>query len=146
MTNIHQAAHARPEHVVISFGFLYFRYSKLVDVDDAPARTAVLESAERRWANCDQEVFIAAVIVNPFYKVAPFSKIPLTTRAGLATLFGRLWLRFYNTSAPLDLFTDLEKYLASSCEFAYMEMYKSAVLAHAEAAVSIVVPFLQVSF
>ena len=72
MTNIYQAAHTRPEHVVILFGFLCFRYSKLMDNLDAPVRMAVLESAERRWANCDQEVFITAVIANPFYKVAPF--------------------------------------------------------------------------
>lgn len=47
MTNVHQATHARPEHVVISFGFLYFRYSKLNDEIDAPAWVAVLDSAER---------------------------------------------------------------------------------------------------
>lgn len=135
MTNVHQAAHARPEHVVISFGFLYFRYSKLNDETDAPARMAVLESAERRWARCDQEVFIAAVISNPFYGVAPFRKIFLTTRAGLAALFGRLWLRFYEEDAPVELLTDLEHYLTSSGDFAHMNMYKNSLLARAEATV-----------
>ncbi|KIK98489.1 hypothetical protein PAXRUDRAFT_126568, partial [Paxillus rubicundulus Ve08.2h10] len=133
MTNIHQAAHARPEHVVISFRFLYFRYSKLSDDLDTPARRAVLESAERRWANCDQGVFIAAVIANPFYGVAPFNKISLTTCAGLAALFGRLWLHFYKENAPTELFTDLEGYLASSGDFAYMNMYKNSLLARSEA-------------
>ncbi|KAG2116714.1 uncharacterized protein F5147DRAFT_649153 [Suillus discolor] len=80
MTNIHQAAQARPENIVISFGFLHFRYSKIENSADLTARTAVLASAERRWGQCDQEVFIAAVIVNPFYKVLLFQKIPLTTR------------------------------------------------------------------
>ena len=139
MTNMHQAAHAQPEHIVISFRFLYFRYSKLMDELDAPTCMAVLESTEHWWANCDQEVFITAVIANPFYKVALFSKIPLTTHAGLVALFGCLWLCFYNQPAPLNLFTNLESYLASSGEFAYMEMYKNSVLAHTEATVSVVV-------
>ncbi|KIK76838.1 hypothetical protein PAXRUDRAFT_17906 [Paxillus rubicundulus Ve08.2h10] len=37
MTNIHQAAHAQLEYVVISFGFLYFQYSKLNDNVDSAA-------------------------------------------------------------------------------------------------------------
>jgi hypothetical protein len=136
MTNIHQAAHARPEHVVISFGFLYFRYSKLGDDIDSAARTAVLESAERRWSRCDQEVFIAAVIINPFYRVAPFNNISLTTRAGLAALFTRLWLRFYGGDVPVELLTDLERYLDSSGDFAYMDLYKNSLLARADITVS----------
>ncbi|KAF9219566.1 hypothetical protein BS17DRAFT_855354 [Gyrodon lividus] len=133
MTSIHQAAHAQPEHVVISFGFLYFWYSKLSDDLNTPVQRAVLESAECQWANCDQEVFIAAVIANPFYGVAPFNKISLTTRAGLVALFGRLWLQFYKENALTELFTDLEGYLTSSGDFAYMNMYKNSFLAHSEA-------------
>ncbi|KAG0707177.1 ribonuclease H-like domain-containing protein, partial [Suillus ampliporus] len=133
MTNVHQAAQARPENVAISFGFLHFRYSKIDDNTDLAARTAVLASVERRWGQCDQEVFIAAIIVNPFYKVSPFRKVPLTTRAGLATLFARLWHRFYNTNdIPLDLYTDLDDYLNSSHDFAYMDNYKLSLLYRAE--------------
>ncbi|KAG1719464.1 uncharacterized protein EDB91DRAFT_1065639 [Suillus paluster] len=106
MTNVHQAAQARPENVAISFGFLHFCYSKIDNSTDLAARTAVLASVERRWEQCDQEVFIAAIIVNPFYKVSPFRNVPLTTCAGLATLFARLWRRFYNTNdIPLDLYS-----------------------------------------
>ena len=68
--------------------------------------------------------------------MAPFNKISLTTRAGLAALFGRLWLRFYKENAPTELFTDLEGYLASSGDFAYMNMYKNSLLARSEATVS----------
>jgi len=81
MTNIHQAAHSRPKNVPISFGFLYYHYSKVGDDNDLEARNAVLESAKHRWAQVDQEVFIAAVILNPLYKDKPFNNIPLTTRA-----------------------------------------------------------------
>ncbi|KAG1893565.1 uncharacterized protein F5891DRAFT_962744 [Suillus fuscotomentosus] len=133
MTNVHQAAQARPENVAISFGFLHFRYSKIDNDTDLAARMAVLASIERRWGQCDQEVFIAAIIVNPFYKVSPFQNVPLTTRAGLATLFARLWRRFYNTNdIPLDLYTDLDDYLNSSHDFAFMDNYKLSLLYRAE--------------
>ncbi|KAG1730369.1 uncharacterized protein EDB91DRAFT_1002670, partial [Suillus paluster] len=97
------------------------------------AHTAVLASIECRWEQCDQEVFIAAIIVNPFYKVSPFRNVPLTTCAGLATLFACLWRRFYNTNdIPLDLYTDLDDYLNSSHDFAYMDNYKLSLLYRAE--------------
>ncbi|KIK76837.1 hypothetical protein PAXRUDRAFT_168602, partial [Paxillus rubicundulus Ve08.2h10] len=90
---------------------------------------AALQSAERHWACCDQEVFIAAIIINPFYQVAPFNKISLTTHAGLAALFGCLGLHFYGESAPVELLTDLEHYLVSSGDFACMDIYKDSLLA-----------------
>ncbi|KAG1724413.1 hypothetical protein EDB19DRAFT_1644614, partial [Suillus lakei] len=107
MTNIHQAAQARPEHIMISFGFLHCCYSKVENATDLAACTAVLASAECCWGQCDQEVFIAAVIVNPSYKISPFQKIPLTTCVGLAALFRCLWSCFYSSDAPLDLYTGL---------------------------------------
>ncbi|KAG1802172.1 uncharacterized protein HD556DRAFT_1228363 [Suillus plorans] len=123
MTNIHQAAHSKPEHIPISFGFLYYCYSRIGDESDLVARNAVLESAERRWAQVDQEVFIAAVIVDPLYKDKPFSNIPLTTCAGLMSLFSRLWTRFYGGTPPLELFTDLDNYLKSLPEFQPLDIY-----------------------
>ncbi|KAI9570854.1 hypothetical protein HD554DRAFT_1997131, partial [Boletus coccyginus] len=121
------------EHIVILFGFLYFWYSKLNNETDAPARMAVLESAKHQWTCCDQEVFIAAIISNPFYGVTPFRKIFLTTHAGLAALFGCLWLRFYEKDAPVELLTDLEHYLTSFRDFTHMNMYKNSLLARVEA-------------
>ena len=76
-----------------------------------------------------------AVISNPFYGVTPFRKIFLITHAGLAALFGHLWLQFYEEDAPVELFTDLEHYLTSTGDFTYMNMYKNSLLARAEATV-----------
>lgn len=123
MTNIHQAAHLKPEHIPISFGFLYYHYSKVGDESDLVARNAVLESAECHWAQIDQEVLIAAVIVDPLYKDKPFKNIPLTTRAGLMSLFSRLWTCFYGSVPPLKLFTDLNNYLKSSPKFQPLNIY-----------------------
>ncbi|KAG1752181.1 hypothetical protein EDB19DRAFT_1627844, partial [Suillus lakei] len=132
MTNVHQAAHSKPEHIPISFGFLYYRYSKVGDEFDLVARNAVLESAERRWAQVDQEVFIAAVIVDPLYKDKPFKNIPLTTRAGLMSLFSCLWTRFYGGVPPLELFTDLDNYLKSSPEFQPLDIYTQILVSRAK--------------
>lgn len=86
-------------------------------------------------ACCDQEIFIGAVISNPFYGVTPFKKTSLTIHAGLAALFSRLWLRFYEENIPVELFTGLEHYLASSGDFTYMHTCKDSLLAHAQAMV-----------
>ncbi|KAI9568731.1 hypothetical protein HD554DRAFT_2038720 [Boletus coccyginus] len=115
--------------------FLYFWYSKLNNKTDAPVQMAVLESAKCQWARCNQEVFIAAIISNPFYGVTPFRKIFLTTCGGLAALFSCFWLRFYEEDAPVKLFTDLEHYLTSSGDFTHMNMYKNSLLAHVEVTV-----------
>jgi hypothetical protein len=132
MINVHQAAHSKPEYIPISFGFLYYRYSRVGDESDLVARNAVLESAERRWAQVDQEVFIAAVIVDPLYKDKPFNNIPLTTRAGLMSLFSRLWTRFYGGVPPLELFTDLDNYLKSSPEFQPLDIYTQILVSRAK--------------
>ncbi|KAG2041579.1 hypothetical protein BDR03DRAFT_979518 [Suillus americanus] len=131
MMNIHQAAHSKPEHIPISFGFLYYHYSIIGDESDLVAQNAVLESAEHRWAQVDQEVFIAAVIVNPLYKDKPFSNIPLTIRAGLMFLFSRLWTCFYGGTPPLELFTDLDNYLKSSPEFQPLDIYTQILVSRA---------------
>jgi hypothetical protein len=132
MTNIHQAAHSKPKHIPISFGFLYYCYSKVGDKSDLVGRNAVLESAEHRWAQIDQEVFIAAVIVDPLYKDKPFNNIPLTTHARLMALFSRLWTCFYSGVPPLELFTDLDNYLKSSPEFRPLDIYTQILVSRAK--------------
>ncbi|KAG0702164.1 hypothetical protein DFH29DRAFT_805298, partial [Suillus ampliporus] len=131
MTNIHQAAHSKPEHILISFGFLYYCYSRIGDDTDLVAQNAVLESAEHHWGQVDQEVLITAVIINPLYKDKPFSNIPLITCAGLMSLFSCLWKHFYSGMAPLKLFTDLDNYLKSSPEFQPLDIYTQILVSHA---------------
>jgi hypothetical protein len=46
--------------------------------------------------------------------------------------FGRLWSCFYDLDAPLDLYTDLEDYMNGSWDFAHIDVYKFALLFHAE--------------
>jgi hypothetical protein len=62
--------------------------------EDAQVREAVLASLEKRWANSDQDVSIAAVVLNPTYVCKPFSDHYAFTKIGLQMLLGRLWRRF----------------------------------------------------
>ena len=75
-TNIAQSAHCRLDQVLLMFGLLHHRYTTLKDQQpkDERACNAILESLERCWAKADQDVFIAAVILNPLHKIAPFVK------------------------------------------------------------------------
>ena len=40
----------------------------MTDEEDLDAVHAIMESLEEHWAVADQQIFIAAVIVNPFYQ------------------------------------------------------------------------------
>ncbi|KAF8491218.1 hypothetical protein F5888DRAFT_1581643, partial [Russula emetica] len=65
--NIAQSAHCRLDQVLLMFGLLVMKYTdlKLREPNDATACDAILNSLEMRWANADQDVFIAAVLLNP---------------------------------------------------------------------------------
>jgi hypothetical protein len=94
-SNITQADSARVDIVLITFAFLYIRYSKLLEAEDIKARDVILASIERRWLKTDQDVFIAGVLLNPFHKAKPFRAASFSTVAGLYNLLHCLWKRFY---------------------------------------------------
>lgn len=89
---------------------------------DEIGRSAIIKSIETRWAKCNQEVFVAAVIVNPFYQTMPFnvnggdSSLWLT-RAELRALFSRLFRQFFQREPPTEFFTDMFEFLSSSGKF-----------------------------
>ncbi|KAI6010645.1 hypothetical protein BKA83DRAFT_25636 [Pisolithus microcarpus] len=108
---------------LLLMGFLYVEYSKLLEADPENQLFAameceeliqtVLDSLEKHWKNCDQDVYIAAVVLNPIYKIAPFAKIPQLNLAGIFALICKLWTRFFGSSPPHELFTELQDYLGN---------------------------------
>ncbi|SJL01174.1 uncharacterized protein ARMOST_04492 [Armillaria ostoyae] len=104
--NITQSAFCRLDQVLLTLGSLFIHYSKSLsatDMGERYVRYALLSSIERRWGKSDQEVFIAAVVLNPFMKLTPFrltSQTSFLTMAGLNDLFSRLYTRFFTD--PLD--------------------------------------------
>jgi len=90
------------------------------DADDEPGVNAILSSLERRWAKADQEVFIAAVLVNPLFHWSPFSKSSHFSNANIISLFTRLWKRFNNTTdrPPSEFYQQVGNWLDLSGVFA----------------------------
>ncbi|KAI0956286.1 hypothetical protein AcV7_006723 [Taiwanofungus camphoratus] len=91
--NVTQAAHCRLDQVLLTFGLLYAKYSKLDvnDVTERDVRQALLNSIEEQWSKADQDVFIAAIILNPFFRTYPFAPLHSLTNTGIYVLFERLW-------------------------------------------------------
>jgi hypothetical protein len=126
------------DQILLTFGSLaiYYRDIKTTDSANILGATAILESIEKRWAKADQDVFIAAVLLNPFVKASPFSpQVPFLTRAGVLSLMKRLYLRFFSVTETTNelsehtqqLFSNLEDYLGGRGICAEMTQYIDAI-------------------
>lgn len=69
--NITQASHVRLNHITITLGNLYHIYSG--PEFDVQVQDCILGSLEQRWAVADQDVFILAVLFNPYIRARCFS-------------------------------------------------------------------------
>lgn len=69
----------------------------MTDKDDIIGQDAIIASIEKQWAKTDHNVFIAAIVLNPFYWTAPFGRQLEFNNANLITLFICLWKHFHNT-------------------------------------------------
>ncbi|KIY49894.1 hypothetical protein FISHEDRAFT_31177, partial [Fistulina hepatica ATCC 64428] len=122
--NITQAGHCRLDSVLLTFGYLMMVYTKRAEFHDRDphALQVILASIERRWAKSDQDVFIAAVLLNPFIRASPFASIP--ERFGLANVYlllVHLFERFFMTPAPSVLLTEVQDYFAESGQFSALQ-------------------------
>ena len=85
----------------------------------------MLKAIEARWSRADQDAFIAAVILNPFYKTSLFRQADVFTVAGIYTLLKRLWTRFYDEeppTAPISLWKNLTDYLDETGPYQNMKV------------------------
>jgi hypothetical protein len=120
-TNITQASFCRLDQVLLTFGHLIMQYKSMADPEDVAGCTAIIESIEARWATADQEIFIAAVILNPFYKSSPFAALQFMTNAGIQSMLSRLWQHFYQTEPPPELYEQIAGYLHSTGIFSELK-------------------------
>lgn len=75
--------------------------------EDPVAQQAIIDSLEMRWKKADQEIFIASVLVNPFYRAEPFAATRFMNIAGICALLTRVWNRLRSdTSEPSQQFVE----------------------------------------
>lgn len=132
--NITQAAFCRLDEVLMTFGHLVLQYTEMAkaDTEDNVACTAIIKSIETRWSKADQEVFIAAVVVNPFYQNTPFAPLRQLTLHGIQMMLYRLWLRFYKTEPPELLSEQVKEYLTETGLFSDLKTIRGMAQIAAE--------------
>jgi hypothetical protein len=121
--NVTQASFCRLDQVLLTFGFLVMQYRSMTDHEDVAGCSVIIASIEKRWEKTDQEIFIAAVLLNPFYRSAPFATLPFLNNAGIHALLDRLWTRFYQQPPPMDFYEHVNDYLKGTGYFYNLESH-----------------------
>jgi len=99
-TNFAQATFYCLDQILLTFRSLIAYYLKLPDVSD-PGVQAIIASIEKQWDKADQEIFIAAVILNPFIKITPFNtSVSLFMNMGIFNLMKYLYTHFSRFLSP----------------------------------------------
>ncbi|KAJ3899457.1 hypothetical protein F5879DRAFT_810857, partial [Lentinula edodes] len=127
--NITQSVFSRLDQVLLTFGALFHHFDGLHNPMDKTVRIAVLRSLETRWHKSDQEVFITAVLLNPFIH-SPFSpKLPYFNRAGLLTLLTHLYNHFFGSEdVAVDIFRNLNDYYNSQGVFSGVKQLQAVLI------------------
>ena len=119
--NVTQAAHCRLDTVLLTFGSLIARYQAMVDPEDLVGCTAILQSLEKRWSAADQGVFIAAVIINPFFCASLFAPGPHFINAHIKSLLASLYSQFFQSQPPNTFYSEVHDYLMGSGQYRELE-------------------------
>ncbi|KAJ6617270.1 hypothetical protein B0H10DRAFT_2218753 [Mycena sp. CBHHK59/15] len=68
-TNINQKDSTRPDQVLLTITGIFLHFS---DHPEPEVKSLMLARLEKRWKDCDQPVFLAALILNPFKMMTCF--------------------------------------------------------------------------
>jgi hypothetical protein len=114
--NVIQASFCRLDTVLLTFGYLVMQYTQMMETDntDSEGCHAIINSIEKRWGKADQELFIAAVLLNPYYWSVPFSPLRFLSYAGIDVLLDRLWVRVFRKPVPLEFNAHVREYLTNT--------------------------------
>ncbi|KAJ3713958.1 ribonuclease H-like domain-containing protein [Lentinula raphanica] len=130
--NITQAAFCRLDQVLLTFAYLYMHFDGLQEQVDREIRAAVCSSIEACWAKSDQEVFIAAVLLNPFV-VNPFNiRLEWLNRAGLLNIFARLFKRFFGHDILTQMLQNINDFFADRGVFQGAPAFRQVLLDQAQ--------------
>ena len=90
---------------------------------------SIIDSLEKRWSKCEQEVFLAAVILNPIYKTLPFAPLNTFTNSGIYQLLSQLWTHSFQQDPPHELLTELFDYMGNTAAYASIPNFLAALKA-----------------
>ncbi|KAI0041872.1 hypothetical protein FA95DRAFT_1576106 [Auriscalpium vulgare] len=112
--NITQSDNAHLDIVVSAIVNLYWIFSR--PVVSPQVRASVIASLEKRWLNTDREVFVLAVLLNPYLRQTPFRiGSPFRNTHAPWVLFKRIFLRLFRVQpdpiAAEGAFTDYLKHV-----------------------------------
>ena len=100
--------------------------------------SAIIDSLEKWWDKSDQEVFVAAVILNPMYNTKPFAQIRKFTYANIYSLLVKLWKRFYCGSEPsVQLQQEMMAYFRGVGDYESMDTWVQATIQTSATTVSV---------
>ena len=120
--NVIQSQFCRLDTVLLTFGLLIVTYQAMTDPDDLPGCTAIINSLEKCWSKTDQEIFIATLIMNPFFGRTPLAQSSHFNNAGIIALLDRVWRRVFRTDdVPTEFYDQLHDYLNKSGEFSQLD-------------------------
>lgn len=96
-TNVTQANNARLDVVLLTLAYIFYIYCDVTY--DTVVRDAIHSSLEKRWKKADQEVFILAILFNPYVRKKCFNREnPLFTEASLWGMVTRCYSRMFPES------------------------------------------------
>ncbi|KAL4062301.1 hypothetical protein V8B97DRAFT_2026853 [Scleroderma yunnanense] len=113
--NCTQAAHCQLDEVLIMFGFLTLTYTEMLkdaSEEDEIMITRIMNSLKKCWSKSEQEVFIAAVILNPV----------------IYLLVVKLWKCFYSTDPSIELQQEMMDYLQGLGDYKGMDAWVQATI------------------
>lgn len=105
--------------------------------EDQEARTALLQSSEKRWLASDQLVYIVCAVLHPGIKLSPFNtNLDLFINANFIEALEFLYYRFFQTHPPLhELYANFEDYLTGTGLYKKMDIQLSRIVSLAAAEV-----------
>lgn len=126
-SNIAQSDKAQLDSVLMVLALLYHRFRSFPQhtTSDTIISETVCNSINSRWEASDQDLFIAAVILNPMHKLRPFQTTPWLSPAIISVLMSRLYTRFFKTPAPRELLQEVPDYLRNKGLYSQMAVYVS---------------------
>ena len=130
--NITQSSFCRIDQVLLTFGHLVMQYKAMTDPEDLARCNTIISSIERHWAKADQEIFIAAVILNLFFRTVPFATLSFLNNTGIHSLLLRFWHRFYGQEPPNSFHEHINDFLKGSGLFDNLEIILQVHWNHAD--------------